>query len=290
MIIEVRDDFDLKKIQISGQCFRVKEAGSGIFMFITGEHVVFIKELGDKKFEVSCSEKEWEEIWTAYFDLDRSYEDICRKEYGKHDFTDKAIDFGRGLRILRQDKWEMLVSFIISQRKSIPAISSAVEALCRKFGSEIDVTGVHFEEDGEWSTDEACKEPIYSFPTPEQMAGATLDDFKECGLGYRAPYVYDAIRKVLSGELDLEEICRLDDEALFEKLMTVHGVGIKVSNCVCLFAYSRMGRAPIDVWIKRAIDEEYGGVDPFPEYGENAGIIQQYIFYYEKNGAKQLLK
>ena len=268
MIIRIDDDFDLKKIQISGQCFRVKECEPGLFRFITGKKLVYIKkdEGDDKAFEVSCSKGEWKKVWEPYFDMGRSYSEICAKERGKHDFTDRAIDCGQGLRILKQDKWEMLISFIISQRKSIPAISSAVEAVAKRFGTCIDE-----------------KESVYAFPTPQEMAAATLDDLKDCGLGYRAPYVLDAIHKVLGGELELEAIDKLEDEVLFEKLMEVHGVGMKVSNCVCLFAYARMGRAPVDVWIARAIDEEFGGVNPFPEYGENAGIIQQYIFYYMKN-------
>ncbi len=264
MLLKIEDDFDLKKIQISGQCFRVKETEPGVFRFITGENVVYIREAEPNSYEVSCTLDEWKNVWESYFDMSRNYSEICKKEYGRNDFTDRAIDCGRGLRILKQDKWEMLISFIISQRKSIPAISGAVEAVSRKFGTRL-------------SGD------VYAFPTPEQMAGATLDDLRECGLGYRAPYVIDAIRRVLDGELDLEAVDELDDEGLFQKLMEVHGVGMKVSNCVCLFAYARMGRAPVDVWIARAIDEHYGGVNPFPEYGDNAGIIQQYIFYYMKN-------
>ena len=278
--IIIEDDFDLKKIQISGQCFRVKECEPNVFRFITGENVVYIRKAAEsaadetsKRFEISCSEDIWKKVWEPYFDMGRNYADICRRECGKHDFTDRAIECGRGLRILKQDKWEMLISFIISQRKSIPAISSAVEAVSRKFGTRLYADG--FTKD--------LDEELYAFPTAEQMASATLDDLKECGLGYRAPYVLDAIRKVLGGELDLDGIEALDDEALFEKLMEVHGVGMKVSNCVCLFAYARMGRAPVDVWIARAIDDEFGGVNPFPEYGGNAGIIQQYIFYYMKN-------
>ncbi|WP_408069874.1 DNA-3-methyladenine glycosylase family protein [Butyrivibrio sp. JL13D10] len=285
MRIQITDDFDPKKIQISGQCFRVKEPAPGVFRFISSEHVLFIKEISndetEKSFDVSCSKEEWENVWMPYFDMERSYLDICKKEYGKHDFTDKAIDFGRGLRILKQDKWEMLISFIISQRKSIPAISSAVEAISRKFGTKIDCSEIFRGSD--IKTEEPLVDAVYAFPTPLQMAKASMEDLKECGLGYRAPYVYDAIKKVNSGELDLEALDSLNDDELFNALMDVHGVGKKVSNCVCLFAYARMGRAPVDVWISRAIDEEYGGVDPFPQYGENAGIIQQYIFYYEKN-------
>ncbi len=310
MIVKVFDDFDMKKIQVSGQCFRVKELEDGTFRFITGKHVVYIRKIsgtnednategktgivpkingnaGDAgnisvnngtlpgcELEVSCSKEEWKNIWTPFFDLDRNYARIAETEYGKHHFADGAILFGRGLRILKQDKWEMLITFIISQRKSIPAISSAVEALCRKFGDEIDTNGTENE--------------LYAFPEPDQMVNASADDFKDCGLGYRAPYVRDAVEKVCSGELDLEGIDSLDDEALFDKLMTVHGVGKKVANCVLLFGYARTARVPIDVWIQRAIEEDCDGVNPFPLYGENGGIIQQYIFFYQKNAPKRI--
>ena len=285
MIIEITDDFDPKKIMISGQCFRVREPVPGTFFFITGNHFLYIKKAEDKGtafFEVSCTEKEWEEIWTPYFDLERSYSDIASKEYGKNDFSDRAIDFGRGLRILKQDKWEMLITFIISQRKSIPAISSAVEALSSRFGKVIPGSG-----DAKGFADPGTDtEDKYSFPTPEELSKATHDDLKSCGLGYRAPYIRDAIEKVCTGELDLEEMAELPDEQLFERLMEVHGVGKKVANCVLLFGYARTARVPIDVWISRAIDEEFGGENIFPMFGENGGIIQQYIFYYEKNYPK----
>ncbi len=318
MKIIIQDDFDMKKIQVSGQCFRVTELEDGTFRFITGKHVVYIREVGEPcqhynanaktsnevqtndcdtananstnseksdqiactELEVSCTREEWDEIWADYFDLDRNYAHIAETEYGKHHFADGAILFGRGLRILKQDKWEMLVTFIISQRKSIPAISSAVEALCRKFGEKIDMSSIA-------EPFNNTSEELYAFPQPMQMVAATADDFKACGLGYRAPYVRDAVEKVCSGELDLEAISNLDDEALFEKLMTVHGVGKKVANCVLLFGYSRTARVPVDVWIQRAIEEDCGGVDPFPLYGENGGIIQQYIFFYQKNAPKR---
>ncbi|MCR5656976.1 MAG: DNA-3-methyladenine glycosylase 2 family protein [Butyrivibrio sp.] len=310
MIININDDFDPKKIQVSGQCFRVKEVEEGLFRFITGEHVVYIRKIaGDaleksgkgrskavKKcksenssfLEVSCSQEEWDSVWHEYFDLDRNYGAICKKEYGKNDFVDKTIDFGRGLRILKQDKWEMLVTFIISQRKSIPAIASAVEKICERFGEKIE-TDVLMEGCG---SQDGCdlkagqslvRETIYSFPRPKKMLSATPEDLAACGLGYRAPYVRDAVEKVCSGELDLDALDLASDDELFESLMSVHGVGKKVANCVCLFAYMRTSRVPVDVWISRAIEEEFGGEDLFPMYGENGGIIQQYVFYFEKN-------
>lgn len=266
MQIEILDDFDMEKIASCGQCFRARRLEDGSFRFVSGDHVIYMKETGAHQFTVSCTEDEWKDIWIGYFDLGRSYKNLYYKERKKHDFVRKAMDCGRGLRILRQDPWEMLVTFLISQRKSIPAISRSVEALADKYGHPI-------------KTD---YEILHSFPTPEEMADASIEELQKCSLGYRAPYIYDAIRKVTSGTLDLSALADYRDEELFEQLQTVHGVGKKVANCICLFGYGRMARVPVDVWIARAVDEDCCGEDPFALFEDNAGIIQQYIFYYKK--------
>lgn len=270
--IEIQDDFDLEKTASCGQCFRARPLDDGFFRFVSGDHVIYIKELGNHRFSVSCTKEEWQDIWTQYFDLNRSYKNLYLEERKKHDYVRKAMDCGRGIRILRQDPWEMLVTFIISQRKSIPAIAKSVEALAEKYGHKI-------------QTD---REIIYSFPTPEEMADASVDDLKECSLGYRAPYIYDAIRKVTSGSLNLDKIADYSDEELFQELQTVNGVGKKVANCICLFGYGRMARVPVDVWIARAVDEDCCGEDPFRLFEGNAGIIQQYVFYYKKSSENLL--
>lgn len=270
MQIEIRDDFDLEKIASCGQCFRAKSLDDGLFRFILGDHVIYIKETGNHEFSVSCTNEDWNDIWTRYFDLARSYRNLYYEEHEKHDFVQKAMDCGRGIRILRQDPWEMLITFIISQRKSIPAISKAVETLAERYGHPIQT---------EYET-------IYSFPTPEEMAHTSVEELQKCGLGYRAPYIYDAIQKVITGRLDLTALAGYTDEALFQELQTVCGVGKKVANCICLFGYGRVSRAPVDVWILRAIEEDCRGEDPFLLFEKNAGIIQQYIFYYKINDQK----
>ena len=270
MQITIRDDFDLGKIASSGQCFRAKLLDDGTYRFVSGEHVVYIKETGKSKFSVSCTNDEWETIWTRYFDLARSYRNLYYEEREKHEYVRAAMECGRGLRILRQDPWEMLITFIISQRKSIPAIARSVEALAKHYGHPI-------------KTD---YETLYSFPTPEEMASATVEELQECGLGYRVPYIYDAIQKVASNRLDLDALTDYSDADLFEELQTVHGVGKKVANCICLFGYGRMARVPVDVWISRAVEEDCHGEDPFRLFENNAGIIQQYVFYYKKNAGK----
>ncbi len=266
MRIRIKDDLDLDKIINSGQCFRNRRLPDGWCRFITGDHVLSIREDGKDQYRVSCDEEEWDRIWTPYFDLSRSYRAIAREEHGKHPFIDEAIDHGRGLRILRQDPWETLLSFIISQRKSIPAIAKTVEALADKYGHTI-------------LTDRG---PVRSFPTAKEMEAATEEELSECGTGYRTKYIIDAIQQANSGSLDLEAIAAAPDDFLIEELRKVYGVGKKVADCVALFAYGRLSRVPVDVWIARAIDDECEGRSPFSLYGENAGIIQQYVFYYER--------
>ncbi len=204
---------------------------------------------------VSCGKSEWDSIWHPYFDLDTDYRKI-RGSIPEDDwYLAKAARLGAGIRILRQDRFEMLISFIISQRKSIPAIRTSIEKLVGLFGS-----------DG-------------FFPEPQAMMDATEEEFASCSLGYRTAYVRDAVRRVACRDVDLDRLDDLPDEELFGELKSFCGVGDKVANCVMLFAYHRIGRAPVDTWIARIINEEYGGADPFPRYEGVAGIMQQYMFY-----------
>lgn len=267
MKVHIEDDFDLDKIAFCGQCFRARKFDDGMFRFITGEEVLYMKQESEGLFTISCGEEDWRHIWRPYFDLSRSYKDLRSKTDGGNPFVVKAVECGSGLRILRQDTWEMLITFIISQRKSIPAIARAVEELCKRFGREMTT---------EYET-------LYGFPSPGALAAASGEELAACGLGYRTAYVRDAAQRVASGQMDLEALEGYSDEELFDALLTVRGIGKKVADCVCLFGYGRTARAPVDVWILRAINSEFGGVNPFPQYGEDAGIIQQYIFYYQKN-------
>ena len=276
MKIRIEDDFDLFKIANCGQCFRAKLSGDGTWRFVTGGELIYIKELTSDHYEVSFSSVKgdeviyteedhslWENVWIPYFDLERDYQGI-RKKAADDPFLTAASDMGKGIRILKQDPFEMLITFIISQRKNIPAIKKSVEALCNDFGRSV----------------KTPFESLSLFPAPGEIDVGERSLLSECSLGYRLPYVKDAIAQVVSGELDLNGLDSLSDEELFESLKQVKGVGDKVSNCICLFAYHRTGRAPVDVWIKRMIDEHYAGINPFPKYGNDGGIMQQFIFYY----------
>ena len=264
MEIKINDDFDLTKIINSGQCFRGKEIEENIYRFITNYEIIYIRKKSDDIYEVSCDESAWNKVWKNYFDMERNYKEI-RKQIPENDtFLIKSARTGRGIRILNQDPWEMLITFITSQRKSIPAIRSAIEKLCILAGNKK-------------TTDH---ETIYTFPTIERLSELTLKDLESCGLGYRAPYIYKTTQIIRKGEINLEELYTYNDEKLIETLKIFPGVGIKVANCVALFAYGRTNRAPVDVWIERIIKNEYEGINPFNDYKTNAGIMQQYMFYY----------
>lgn len=269
MEIKINDDFDLKKIVDSGQCFRPKEVEPGLFRFIIGDHILHISKRDEEIFDVDCDEETWTGVWENYFDFGTNYADIRRdiadfaagKPY--ETFLREATEFGKGIRVLRQDPFEMLISFIISQRKNIPAIKNSVEKICELFGR--------------------CVGDVYLFPRIKDMLDVTVDDLSGLGLAYRKAYIKDAVEKVDSGMVDLNELGNFSDNDLTEDLKLIDGVGDKIANCVALFAYHRVDRVPVDIWIRRAIDQDFGGENIFSKFGKNAGILQQYIFYYKRN-------
>ena len=267
MRVIIQDDFDLKKIAVSGQCFRVRLLDNGYWRFICRDEVCYIRPLHAAcEYDVICSPGSWDSFWMDYFDLDRGYAEIRESITTDNAFIRKAVQEGAGIRVLRQDPWEILITFIISQRKNIPSIRKTVEWLAEHAGHEIDTPF----------------ERLHSFPSPEELVEFGSEGLESASLGYRLPYIEDAIARVYGGVLDLDTLALLEDEALFDRLMKVHGVGKKVANCVCLFAYGRVSRTPIDTWIRRMIAEECDGCDPFPGFGDIAGIIQQYVFYTEQ--------
>ena len=264
MRVHIEDDFDLEKIADCGQCFRAKEVETGIYRFITNKNVIYIKKLRENTFDVSCDNYEWQSIWENYFDLATDYRSIRREISEVNDYFKDAAQLGAGIRILKQDIFETLISFIISQRKSIPSIKTSVERIAEKYGKPINT----------------IYETVYTFPTLDEMKAASLLQLSTCALGYRAEYIKDAVEKVYEGLVDLEELkSKHDDDQIVEELKKIRGVGNKVANCVALFAYHRVDRVPIDVWIDRVINEDWAGHNFFAKLTHNAGIAQQYVFY-----------
>ena len=172
---------------------------------------------------------------------------------------------------MRQDPFETLISFIISQRKNIPAIRSAVEQICEKFGKVI----------------KTLQGDVSAFPKVDELSEASAYDLSKMSLGYRSAYVWDALAKIRNMDVSLEDLYNENDsEALLETLKKINGVGDKVSACVALYAYHRLECVPVDVWIMRAILEDFAGENVFAAFKEHAGLLQQYVFYYKRNGRK----
>ena len=264
MIINIEDDFDLQRIADSGQCFRWKALPSGEYRILNGADCLYIKSRGDTCYDVSCDAAEWEDRWHEYFDFDLNYSSIRAGINPCEDsFLWRASQEEKGIRILRQDPWEMLITFIISQNKNIPAIRQSVELLCERHGErKIDCRGCAY----------------YAFPSPTQIAALDEHNLKECRLGYRWSYVHGAAVAVCDGSLNLKTLQDADEETVVQTLMSLKGVGIKVANCVSLFGLHHINAFPQDVWVKRIVKTEYPQGYPFEHYSPYNGIYQQYMF------------
>lgn len=267
MIIQINDEFDPAKIIASGQCFRPAVLTDGTIRFMTCGHVLHMKQMQDSTYNTDADAETWQNIWRPYFDADRNYAAIRSSIPDTDAFLTKCGEYSRGIRILRQDPWETLISFIISQRKSIPAIRKCIEEICRNLGRNI----------------QTPYGSVHTFPDAHTLYECDERILQACGTGYRLSYIRDAAKRVAEGSLDLDGLNDADTDTILRELQSVHGVGIKVANCVLLFAYGRTGAVPVDTWIRRIIDEKYAGTDPFRAYGVSAGIMQQYAFYYAIN-------
>lgn len=270
-------DLNLAQIEDSGQCFRFiknerprlnpAEYAESTWQVIAFGRYLEISQKGKDEFIFSCNQEEFEAIWKDYFDLDTEYSVFKAAVDKKDKFLMNAVEYGWGIRILRQDLWEMLVSFIISQRKNIPAIRACVESLCQAYGQPI----------------KAGDDLVYAFPSAESLYNVPLEELKTHSLGYRDKYISRLAKDVVEGSVDLVELSKLKPEEATKSLLNIYGVGIKVANCVSLFALHHIDAFPIDVWIQRIIDEEYEGHFDNSRYAGFAGVIQQYMFYYRRS-------
>jgi N-glycosylase/DNA lyase len=267
MIIKV-DNFDIKQIADSGQCFRINRTVNGKYRAIAYGKCIDIKQLDNNTIDVDCSEEDWEIIWKGYFDINYDYDKIVETlKNGNDNFLKQAVEYGSGIRILKQEPFETLISFIISQRKNIPAIKTCVELICEKYGERKFNGRIYYN----------------TFPTPECLASADINDLRELGLGYRDEYVKRAAIDVVKGNINLEELKQYHYGYAINELMKLYGVGIKVASCVALFGLHHIEAFPIDVWIRRIIDDYYNGYFNTKPYEGYAGIVQQYVYYIINN-------
>ena len=268
MKIKIKD-FVPEHTFLCGQCFRWEKEPDGSFIGIANGQVVRIKSDGEDTFIEGITKEDYVSFWEKYLDVKRDYSEI-KKAININETMDKSIKFGYGIRILRQEFFETLISFIISQRSSIPKIKSCVSKLCELYGEEIVFDGKSY----------------YSFPTPKKLASATEEDLRAIGVGYRAPYILKAAEAVMCGEIDAESLEKSDTPVAREKLLSLYGVGDKVCDCVLLFSLGKYDLFPSDVWIKRVMAEKFSSLDAKKsgedEFGLYSGFAQQYLFYWRK--------
>ncbi|MBO4432921.1 MAG: DNA-3-methyladenine glycosylase 2 family protein [Clostridia bacterium] len=263
--IENATNFDLEQTLDCGQAFRWSKDKNNVWHGMAGGKYIEIYK-SEKDIVIEGSSKEdFENFWAEYFDLDRDYGAISGS-FESNETLKAAAQFGNGIRILRQEPWEALCSFIISQNNNIPRIKGIIERLCENFGEKTS--------------------SMYSFPSAETLAALTPEDLAVIRSGFRAKYIIDAARKVANKEINLEALKTMDYAEAQKELLKIKGVGPKVADCALLYGCGHIEAFPKDVWIKRALEEFFGGEMPKCAL-DNAGIAQQYIFYYIRENSKK---
>ena len=277
-------ELDIEKIFDCGQCFRFEKvdqsAHSCEFSGVAYGRFVSFAQDGDTVYIYGSDLADFERIWRAYLDLDRDYGEVESDvlSHSQNEGLIAAIEYGRGIRILSQEPFECVISFIVSQNNNIPRIKKIIEALSQRCGERIELC------------DEAKKhlsgnrEP-YAFPTAEALCSLGEEGLFEMKTGFRAKYIYDAARRVSLGELSLSSVKDKDTESAIEHLCQVKGIGRKVASCALLFGFGKYDAFPIDVWMKRVAEKYFGNeADTLSRdtFGDYAGIAQQYLFYYER--------
>lgn len=284
VMLDHLEHFNIGQILESGQVFRFEKISNHSYLLIAKQKLIKLTQRQDSSSLIiyNANISELDEIWGSYLDIETDYGYITNTLAAKDETMKRAVEFGDGIRILRQDPWEMLISFIISQNKAIPHIKECIKNITEQFGFPInEFTG----EDSNY----------YTFPSPKELSKATEEDLRACKVGFRAPYILDACHKVLNGEIILNDLYIMPVEEAKAKLMTIKGVGPKIADCILLFAYSRMELFPTDVWIKRVMEGIYfegremklEEIQNFAKdyFGELAGYAQQYLFFYGRENA-----
>ena len=264
-------DFDLEQTFSCGQCFRWNKTAENTFTGVAYGKVLKISMSDGIFILYGVSPEDYYNIWEGYFDLPRNYGEI-KKALATSSVMEKAICAGGGIRILRQDVWETILSFIISASNNIPRIKKIIASLCENFG-------------------ESLPGGLYSFPSPDRLCGVTAEDLAPIRAGFRAKYIADAANKINSGEVDIGTLFKMDTATARKELIKINGIGNKVADCILLFALGRMEVFPVDVWINNTMCRLYPEKctsltsvrSAGPEiFGEYCGIAQQYLFYYAR--------
>lgn len=263
-------NFNIKQILECGQCFRWEKVSDNDYIGVAFGRVIEVIQKDDNVTILNTNEEDFYKIWQNYFDLERDYS-IIKEDLSKDKILKESVEYGYGIRILNQEPFEILISFIISARNSIPSIMKTIKKICIKWGNEIEYNGQKY----------------YTFPEPSMLENITEDEIRETGASFRSKYILDTVNKIIQNN-NLNEINKLSDDECHAALQDFKGVGAKVADCVMLFSMGKTSAFPVDVWVKRAMMYFYnakeGSLNKIrifarDKFKENSGFAQQYMFY-----------
>lgn len=275
MIKILKKDINLEGTLLSGQAFRINKELDCSFTVVIKDRVINIKEEGNYLVINSNLDDNLEEVCLNYLDLNRDYKTVNERIIKRDKSIVNVVKFNKGYKILKQDRFEMLISYIISQNNNVKRISKSVEYLSQKYGTKVEFRGNDY----------------YLFPTYSQLRDVTTEDLRKSGIGFRDKYVINALNKLKNEPNYLDKLSNLTSEKALKRLMEIKGIGLKVASCILLFGYSRFDVYPIDTWVKKNVSKRLN----IPEnscliskymrdlYGEYAGLVIQYLFNYERN-------
>ena len=281
LVIKNIKSFNLTHIFECGQCFRWNENEDGSYTGVVKNNVINIKMKDNNVFVQTYGEDDINDFFEFYFDMNRNYEKIKEELRSIDEHMEKSIIYGDGIRLLNQDLWETIISFIISANNNIPRIKGIIERISKRFGNKI-----------LWNGNE-----YYTFPTPEQLGKASVQDLRNLGLGFRDVRVYETTQMVLNGNIDFDKLHNeKNTEDVRNKLLELPGVGPKVADCILLFStLKRLDVFPVDVWVRRVMNDLYIHNDDedkvdkklvmsmaSEKFGDLCGIAQQYLFYWKR--------
>ena len=266
------DCFNLKYTLECGQCFRWKN-NNDYYVGVIKDRVIKIRQDGDYIYVRSNEQKDLEKVIKEYFELEKDYSSIEKRIASLDDYVKKALKNTSGMRHLKQDFFETIISYIISANNNIPRISKSVNEISKRYGKKI----------------EFDDEEYYLFPTPEQLKDVTIDDYRACGVGFRDKYIYNTVKRINNKEIDLVKMQDMDTSSLRKELLSLMGIGPKVADCILLFSCGRQEVFPIDVWVERVMKKLYFNDENISKkeilkyasdnFGNDAGIVQQHLFY-----------
>ena len=273
--------FELKDIFECGQCFRWNKQEDGSYIGIFRNNVLEVEKIENEVIFKGICEGKIEDVVKEYFDLNRNYEEIKEKLSKIDNNMKTSVEYGKGIRILNQDLWETIISFIISANNNIPRIKGIIEKLAKQYGNEIKYN----------------KNKYYTFPTPKQLKNVSIAEYRKLGLGFRDVRLYETTQMIINKTVDLEKIRKNPNTyEVREELLTLSGVGHKVADCILLFSdLKRLEAFPIDVWVRRVINDLYINNEDETKvskkqiekiaqekFGDLAGLAQQYLFYWRR--------